>query len=160
MAKRLIRVRRYKFHIFGNPRFRRGYVVICEEEVKSECCGWCLIFLIQSWGRQKTGLEYSSIGSVPVARKGRFFNEGCLHSVVLFAKYQTSKYPRIYNYFASCCQTPNLPIPIDLLLQVTPGHARLAHKYHTALSDFERLLLIVNFQSHKYYSEDLPRSPR
>ena len=127
MAKRLIRVRRYKFHIFGNPRFRRGYVVICEEEAKSECCGWCLIFLIQSWGRQKTGLEYSSIGSVPVARKGRFFNEGCLHSVVLFAKYQTSKYPRIYNYFASCCQTLNFLVPFFPPCNVKCRHAQLAY---------------------------------
>ncbi len=67
------------------------------------------------------------------------------------------KHQRIYNYFASCCQTPNFPIPIDLLLQVTHGHAQLAYKIHKALSDFERLLLIVNFQSHKDYSEDLPR---
>ena len=48
--------------------------------------------------------------------------------------------------------------PFDLLLQVTPGYAQLAHYIHTALSDFERRLPLVDFQSHKQYSEGLPRS--
>ena len=90
-------------------------------------------------GQAKIGLEYSSIGSVPIARKGRFFNEGCLHSVVLFAKYQTSKYPRIYNYFASCCQTLNFLVPFFPPCNVKRRHAQLAYpiiKLYQILSAF------------------------
>jgi len=109
-------------------------------------------------GQVKIGLElrkywFSSSSKIRLLLQWRV-----LPLSFVFAKYQTSQYPRIYNYVASCCQTPNFPIPFDLLLQVTPGHAQLAHHIHTALSDFERRLPLVDFQSHKLYSKGLPRS--
>ncbi len=64
--------------------------------------------------------------------------------------------PKNLQLFCELLSNPKLPIPFELLLRVTPWHARLAHYVPTALSDFERRLPLVDFQSHKHYSEGLP----
>ena len=106
-------------------------------------------------GQAKNGIELHNC-SVLLARHGWFFNEGCFHSVFVFAKYQTSQYPRIYNYFASCYQTPNFPYPLNYFFESRLDMLGLLTTFHTALSDFERRLPLVDFQSHKHYSEGFP----